>query len=138
MMFKRPVRFFLAAAMVPLAAAFLSACGGDDVDPVAEAASPTTADAAASREVTPPGDGDGFLLVSDTAAETLYVFDLPEMVQTDSLEMKLGAHGGVVTLSDGRVLFHDEKAGAFVALTIDDKGEANVAGSAPMPNVSWA
>jgi len=76
----------------------------------------------------------GQLLASDTAAQRLYIYRLPELELIGQFdEMVLGAHAGVVALPDGRVLFVDDKNVEFVILQLTETGAPSVVSRVPIP-----
>jgi hypothetical protein len=68
-------------------------------------------------------DGQGFLLVADTAERRLYVYRVPDMILTGAIDnVLLGVHLGTLTLPDGRILLSDDATKELLALRIDDDG----------------
>lgn len=75
-----------------------------------------------------------YLLVADTSAHELYVFDISTMQMTGQLnDIQLAAHMGTVTVPDGRILMVDDLHVEFLALRIDTSGKPVIVGRAKIP-----
>lgn len=96
------------------------------------AAIATAALLAAIGPASAQSQGPAKLIVGDVAAARLYVYAAPDFALEASFEgISVGAHAGIIALSDGRILVPDETMKQVVA--IDTKGEAKIVGRAPMP-----
>lgn len=79
-----------------------------------------------------------FLLVADTAAETLLVYRTSDQRLTGRLDdVVLGAHAGAIVLSDGRVVFTDDKHGRVLQVRITRRGRPRIVGATKIPGDEW-
>jgi DNA-binding beta-propeller fold protein YncE len=90
-----------------------------------------------------PPPSNAYLVVGDVAAAKLHVYAVPEMqLQTTIDDVALGAHAGVVSLSDGRVLIPDDRNKQLVVLRVGAAGptvERRVPMPIPLPTrYAWA
>jgi len=77
--------------------------------------------------------GQGHLLVADPTESVVYVYSLDDLSLTGQLDdTKLGAHNGVLTMTDGRVLFTDDAAGNLKIVSIDSAGVPTVDAQVPL------
>jgi hypothetical protein len=88
-----------------------------------EDASDTTPGSSPAAAAKPTDDGR--LLVADTTAQVVYVYDVPKMTKVAEFpNIKLSTHLGAMALPDGRALLLDELAGELLAIqTLGDKPE---------------
>jgi hypothetical protein len=90
----------------------------------------------ASPGVAPSGkrQSPALLLVGDIAAARLHVYSVPEFqLQTTFEDLSVGAHAGVVALSDGRVLIPDARNKQLVILQAGAGPAPMVEKRVPMP-----
>jgi DNA-binding beta-propeller fold protein YncE len=86
----------------------------------------------AIAQTTPP-EASSHLVVGDVAAAKLHVYALPEMQLLTTIDdVALGAHAGVVTLTDGRVLIPDDRNKQLLVLKIG-AGAPAIERRVPMP-----
>lgn len=107
-----------------LCAMLISAC--QPIQPVAETG---TASENAAAERTP---STGRLVVADTAAGGLYVYDIPSWEQVGQIDgVMMGDHAGFVALPDGRLLFTTSDTNELMVLDLND--EPTVVGQVALP-----
>lgn len=74
------------------------------------------------------------LVVGDTAAAKVYVYNLPDLKLTAQFDnIVVGAHAGIIMLPDGRALIPDEVGKQLIAVKIGAESQASIVGTSPMP-----
>jgi hypothetical protein len=90
----------------------------------------------AANNASPPR-GEGRLVVADTSAEVVYVYDSPSFAKVAEFPgIKLSSHLGAISLPDGRAVFVDDKSSQVIVLqTMGERPEILQRVSAASPAI---
>lgn len=80
-----------------------------------------------------------FLIAADPSADAIYVYRTTNLKRTGQLDgVELSSHAGTIQLSDGRLIFVDDRSGEVKAVRVTNNGRPKITGTVRIPGGEWA